>query len=449
MGSDAPTVDLLVLGAGMAGCAAALRAAQDGASVVLVEKTSAIGGSAAYAGFVWSAPTAEVMEAVNPDADPELSSRLVTDYDDAIDWLRSLGVEVGRPVTVLGFGRGRAIDTANFLLTCERTLRDARGCELLLGARTDRLLLTDGRVEGARVVDAAGHAREIRARSTLLATGGFGGDPELRAQLIHPQARDLPLRANAGSTGDGLRLGRSAGAAFGEQDAGFYGHLIPSHIAYTDPYEFATLTFYHSEHGVLVNLDGRRFWDETIGDHITPMHLLRQPEARALLIYDQHVHDEWMMRPYVEGIEPVDKFQLAYRRGARCAVAEDLDEFAELPDEWGYPGPAVLASLREFNRQCEAGSPQPGRANDARPLGDPPYYVIEVIPAITFSFGGLPIDPQARVLDQTGAPIPGLLAAGADTGGVFVRAYAGGLANALVFGLQAAQTALVSARASV
>ena len=200
---------------------------------------------------------------------------------------------------------------------------------------------------------------------------------------------------------------------------------------------------------MLLNLDGSRFCDETIADHVSPMHLVEQPQARALLIYDQHVHDHWMMRPYVEGVEPVDKFQLAYRRGARCAVAEDLEEFAELPDEWGYPGPAVLQSLRDFNRQCETGRPWPGRTNDARPLTEPPYYVIEVIPAITFSFGGVLIDPLARVLDEAGAPIPGLLAAGADTGGVFVRAYAGGLANALVFGLQAAATALASSHAAV
>src|SRR5919198_330272 len=314
------TVDLLVLGGGMAGCAAATRAAQDGASVVLVEKLPALGGSAAYAGFLWSAPTVEVMREEVPDGDPALTSRLVTDYDEAVEWVRALGVHVGEPVKVLTFGRGRAFDSANFVLACERTLRAADGCEVLLGAGTERLLVEDGRVCGARVVDSAGEQREIRARSTLLATGGFGGDPQLREQLIHPQAREIALRANRRSVGDGLRLGRAAGAAFGAPDAGFYGHLIPSHIAYVDPYEFATLTFYHSEHGVLLNLEGKRFWDETIGDHITPMHLLEQPEARALLIYDQHVHDNWMMRPYVEGVEPVDKFQLAYRRGARCAI---------------------------------------------------------------------------------------------------------------------------------
>jgi succinate dehydrogenase/fumarate reductase flavoprotein subunit len=437
-------VDLLVLGAGMAGCAAATRAAQAGASVVLVEKLDAIGGSAAYAGFVWSAPTIEVMEQANPDADPALARRLVEDYDAAVDWLRALDVHVGEPVTVLRFGRGRAFDSANFLLTCERTVREAEGCELIAGAWTERLILEDGHVCGAVVVTAAGQRRGIRARATVLATGGFGGDPELRADLIRAQARHMTLRANRGSVGDGLRLGRLAGAAVGAPDAGFYGHLIPSRIAYDDPYELATLTFYHSEHGVLVNLDGQRFWDETIGDHITPMHLLEQPEARALLVYDQHVHDNWMMQPYVEGVEPVDKFQLAYRRGARCAVAHDLDEFAELPEEWGYPGPAVEATLRAFNEQCAAGGPQPGRMHDARPLTEPPFYVIEVVPAITFTFTGLRIDPQARVLGDDGAPIPGLLAAGADTGGVFVRAYAGGVANALVFGLQAAETALSS-----
>jgi predicted oxidoreductase len=67
--------------------------------------------------------------------------------------------------------------------------------------------------------------------------------------------------------------------------------------------------------------------------------------------------------------------------------------------------------------------------------------VIEVIPAITHTYTGLTIDEQARVLDGQGAPIPGLLAAGADAGGLSLRAYTGGLAGALVFGLQAAATA--------
>lgn len=439
-------VDLLVFGGGMAGLSAAARASSDGASVVLVEKSEAIGGSAMYAGFIWTAPTIEVMRDVNPDADPALSAHIVDHYDAALEWVRSLGVHVADPVTVLGYGRGSQTDMANYLLACDRLIREHG--EVLTGSRVERLLLEDGAVVGAEIRDGSGEQRVIRARSTLLATGGFGGDPALRAEHIHPLARDLPLRANPNSVGDGLRLGLSAGAAFGPPGAGFYGHLIPSKVAYNNPYEFTDLTFYHSEHGVLLNLKGERFCDETIGDHLNTLYVLEQPEARALLVYDQRIRDQWMMAPYVEGVEPLDKFQLAYRRSARAAVADDIEEFEALPEEWGYPGEASRDTLLEFNRQCEAGTPNPGRKLDATPLLSPPYYIIEVIPAITFTFSGLRIDPGARVLDESGEVIPGLLAAGADAGGAFHRAYAGGLACALVFGLQAAATATAERAAS-
>src|SRR5438093_1604187 len=239
--TETDPVDLLVLGGGMAGMTAAARAARDGATVVLVEKGEAIGGSAAYAGFIWTAPTREVMHDVNPDGDPALADRVVEAYDEGIAWVRSLGVEVKDPVAVLGYG---------------------------------------------------------------------------------------------------LRLGLAAGGAFTGDGAGFYGHLIPSRVAYGNPLEFTDLTFYHSEHGVLLNLEGRRFCDETLGDHLSTLRVLEQPEARALLVTDQRVHDEWMLAPYVEGVEPLDKFALAYRRGARAAIAEDIDEFEAPPPDWGYLGPA-------------------------------------------------------------------------------------------------------------
>src|SRR6476660_7725269 len=101
MSSSGEVIDLLVLGAGMAGLSAAAKAASEGASVVLVEKGDAIGGSAAYAGFIWTAPTLEVMREVNPDADPALAARVVDGYAGALDWVRSLGTHVADPVTVL------------------------------------------------------------------------------------------------------------------------------------------------------------------------------------------------------------------------------------------------------------------------------------------------------------------------------------------------------------
>ena len=203
-----------------------------------------------------------------------------------------------------------------------------------------------------------------------------------------------------------------------------------------------TLTFYHSEHGLLLNLAGERFCDETIGDHLSTLAVLEQPEARALLICDERVHRQWMLTPYVEGAEAPDKFRIAYNRGARCAIAQDADELRALPPEWGYDGDAARETLRRFNDQCAAGTLNPGRRLDATALVDPPYYLIEVIPAITNTWGGLRIDADARVLDAAGDPIPGLLAAGADAGGLYQRAYGGGIAAGLTFGMRAALTAL-------
>jgi succinate dehydrogenase/fumarate reductase flavoprotein subunit len=437
-------VDLLVLGGGMAGLTAAAWTVRQGGSVVLVEKGE-LGGSALHAGFIWTAPSLEELRRQIPDGDPQLAERLIEGFDRGLEWVRSLDVEVQPAVEVLRFGRGHQTSILNYLRTCELTIRGDDRSAIVLGGQVRRLLAEGGAVRGAEVELPSGDRREIRAASTLLATGGFQGDPELRRTLIHPQAEDIPLRGNVYSSGDGLRLAREVGAQFGPEDAGFYGHLMPSNVDFGEKEDFPALTLYYSEHAVLLNLEGRRFVDETVGDHLTTMALLAQPEARGLLIHDERVRKDWILRPYVEGIRPTDTFDVCYRRGARAAVAESIDELLDMPVEWGYDGAVVRDALLDFNRHCTEGSPSPPRQFDAAPIDQPPFYVIETVPAITFTFGGIVIDVDARVLDERGRPIPGLFAAGADAGGLYVRAYAGGLAAALVFGLTAAQTAVAAA----
>jgi succinate dehydrogenase/fumarate reductase flavoprotein subunit len=449
MGTE--TVDLLVIGGGMAGLSAAARVAAEGGSVVLVEKADRTGGSARFAGFVWTTPTVEEMRRVNPDGDLELATALVDGFADGVTWIRSLGVECRPPVPVLGFGRGHQLDTNHYLDTCERLLRE-RGQDVLTGARTHRLVTEHGVVKGADCVLPDGSTRRIEAAWTLLATGGFQGDPELRAEHVHPRAAGIGLRANPHSRGDGLALGRTAGAAFGKKDAGFYGHLMPAGVSLADPARFVDLALYYSEHALLFDTTGERFVDETLGDHLTTMALLERPEARGLLVADARVHREWISASYVEGIPGVDKFQLCHRAGARSAVADSLDDFASMPEEWGYPGATIRDRIEEFNALARANdATEPGRLLDNRPLDEPPFYVVEAAPAITFTFGGLLIDAGAHALPADGdgdgdgkgrSPVPGLLAAGADAGGLYRRAYAGGLAPALVFGLAAARTAL-------
>lgn len=431
----------------MAGLTAAARASRDGARVAVVEIADTLGGSVLFAGYAWTAPSREVVDEVLPHGDVELRHALVDRFPEGVDWIRSVGVEVGAAQPILGFGRGHAFDTNQYVDLCRRLVLE-RG-EVLTSTRTLALLQQDGRVVGGRLQLPDGTIREIRATSTVIATGGFQADPELRAAHVHPNAASIPLRSNRASRGDGLRLAREVGAATGPDGAGFYGHLVPSGVPFTNSGDFVGLSLYYSEHALLFNLANERFTDETLGDHLSTMALVEQPEARGLLVADARVHRDWIVAAYVEGAEASDKFAVASRRGGRCGVAESLEELAFLPEDWGYDGQAIADAVAAYNRAVRGGDqPVPGRRLDRLPLDEPPYYVVETLPAITFPFYGIRIDSDARVLDRSGEPIPGLLAAGSDTGGLYVHAYAGGIANALVFGLSAARTALSRAPVS-
>ncbi|GGK69759.1 FAD-dependent oxidoreductase [Streptomyces flaveus] len=442
---DHQTVDLLVIGAGMAGLTAGARAVRNGLSVVVVEIGDDVGGSARYAGYAWTAPSHEEMERHNPGGDASLKCALVDRFQDGINWIRSTGVEAKDAQPILSFGQGHQFDTNHYVDTCRRIIVDAGG-ELLLTTDTERLLVENGAVAGAELVTSDGMRRQVRATSTLLATGGFQGDVDLRNKLVHPHADRLELRSNPHSRGAGYRLATAAGASTGLPGAGFYGHLIPSGIPFAGPSDFVDLSLYYSEHALLFNLLGERFTDETLGDHLTTMALMEQPENRGLLIADARVFRDWVVGSYVEGAVAVDKFALAGKRGGRVGFAEELDELVYLPEEWGYDGFAVRAAVERFNARTAAGEdPAPGRRLDRLPLDEPPYYVVEAVPAITFPFHGVRIDDRARVRGEDGEPIEGLLAAGSDTGGLWYRAYAGGIASALVFGLTAAGTATLRA----
>ncbi|MDV6230060.1 FAD-dependent oxidoreductase [Rhodococcus cercidiphylli] len=433
--------DLLVIGAGMAGLTAAAKSARNGKKVCLVEVGGDIGGSARFAGYAWTAPTHEIMNAENPRGDATLKRALVDRFADGVEWIRSVGIDVDNAQRILDFGgQGHKFDTNHYIDTCRRIVTEAGG-ELVLRADTESLLLENGTVAGATVrVDGA--IRQFRSPNTLLATGGFQGDKDLLAEHVHPDAGKMQLRSNPTSCGAGYRLASAVGASTGSEDAGFYGHLIPSGVELSDPSDFVDMSLYYSEHALLFNLNNERFVDETLGDHLTTMALLDQPESRGLLIADARVHRDWMLASYVEGAIALDKFDLGNKRGGRVGMAEDLEEFEYMPEEWGYEGKVIAAAIAEFNRAADAGEHlSPARARDRSSLAAGPYYFIEAAPAVTFPFHGIRIDDRARVLNKDGVPIAGLLAAGSDTGGLWHRAYAGGIASALVFGLTAADTA--------
>lgn len=433
-------VDLLVIGAGMAGLTAAARATDRGARVVVVEKARDVGGSARFAGYAWTAPSRQIMAEINPHGDEELRNAVVDDFAAGLDWIRGRGVECAEGVPVLRYGIGHAFDTNQYLDACAREIK-AAGNAIHTAAQVQGLITEGDRVVGATVRLVDGEVREIRARRVLLATGGFQADAELVERHLHPLASRFPLRSNPHSDGGGLRLAESADAAIGFDDAGFYGHLIPSGTPFRDSGDFVGISLYYSEHALLFNLHGERFVDESRGDHLTAMALMEQPEARGLLVADERVYRDWICGSYVEGAVAIDKYTEASRRGGRCGLAETLEEFEYLPEEWGYDGARIAEGIRRVNESGQ--KVVPPREFDFAPLDRGPYYIVETTPAVTFPFVGIRIGADTSVLRADGTAIPGLLAAGSDTGGVYRRAYAGGLATALVFGLRAGDAAAV------
>ncbi|MDQ6773186.1 MAG: FAD-dependent oxidoreductase, partial [Candidatus Dormibacteraeota bacterium] len=306
--------DLLVVGGGMAGLAAAAAAAEAGASVRVLEKEPRLGGSAALsAGILWTAPDLETLRSVVPGGDPLLGEALIAGFWPAVEGIRRLGVSISeRWEGQMGFGSAVQLDVAA-LIEAWRERIEARGT-VRLRAAVGRLEVDgSGHVVGARL--AGGEA--LAAGAVLLATGGFQGDPDLRATHLGPAAGAMLVRSNPGSVGDGLRLGLAAGAARSRHLEGFYGHLVPSPLAGWAERNFLPLTQYYSNHALLVNRLGRRFTDESLGDEVSNQAALQQPEARAVLICDEAVRRAYAVGAPYPHRQAVDRIAAAEAAGGR------------------------------------------------------------------------------------------------------------------------------------
>lgn len=425
----------------MAGLSAAGWAAERGAHVIVVEKGSDIGGSAFLSGGVlWTATSPGRMQ-LYAAGDAALAQVLLDNYPDALEWLRRREIDVSPAMPVL-HGRGYQIDIVAHLRGCVSLVEQAGGY-VVLDTETESLVLDDGGAVIGAITQHKDGAIEVRARNTLLATGGYQGSPDLRERYIHPHARDMRLRANPVSQGRGLELGQSAGADVPGVNPYFYGHLVSESEEWGLERHFTGLSQYHSDQALLINEQGLRFCDETHGDHTNTYQTLLQSNARAICFWDFRVHEQFATRGVVSIAVPMDKMSVALEHGGKGIVANSLEEIGRFAASEGFDGERTVATITEFNEKAQSGweAIKPSRADVCVPLDRAPFYALIVHPAITFTFGGLTIDTGARVLRKDGTIVPGLLAAGSDAGAAFGAGYAGGLALAMTFGITAARSA--------
>jgi succinate dehydrogenase/fumarate reductase flavoprotein subunit len=259
--------DLVVAGAGMAGLAAAARARELGAEVVVYEKGDRPGGSMLLSScVVWRYREWETFRGECPGGDPALQRLVWEGLDDALAWLESLGAPV---VTQ---------ETGNAMTT---------------GVRFDPRGLTAALAKDVRLGEPL---REIPdGVPTILATGGFQGDRELVRRHVTPEADALVLRANPWSAGDGLRLALGHGA---EASAGldeFYGRNLAA-APRIEPADFVPLAQVYARHAVVENARGERYEARTWSEVDVAQWTARQPGARAWYV----VPDEALGEPVRE-----------------------------------------------------------------------------------------------------------------------------------------------------
>lgn len=386
-------------------------------------------------------------------ADPELTGRLIDDSYDTLLWMRGHGIRFlplygrqsfevagrvrfwgGLTLEVVGGGPGLVDGLTAAAL--------AGGVDVQYGMRVAALVVEHGRVRGVRVGD-----RHLDADAVVLACGGFEANPAWRAACLGPGWDLARVRGTRFNTGDGIRMAVAAGAAT-------RGHWSGCHAVGWDlnAPEFGDLAVgdgfqKHSyPFGIMVNAAGRRFVDEgaDFRNYTYARYgreILAQPGQFAWQVFDGRVRH--LLR---------DEYRIREVTRVRADSLEALATRLEGVDPQGF-----LDTVAAFNAAVDTATPfdptvKDGRAalglavpksNWANPLDQPPFEAYGVTCGITFTFGGLHVDDEARVIGEDGQPLPGLFAAGELVGGLFYFNYPGGtgLTAGAVFGRLAGRRA--------
>jgi fumarate reductase flavoprotein subunit len=455
--------DVVVVGAGLGGLSAANRAAELGLEALVLERgieqqylcnSRFSGGILHIAQHNVEEPaeqlTRVIEEATLGECDPELARALAQDARRAVTWLRGEGVKfirVGqsvwqqhvlappRPITPGLDWKGRGPDVT--LRTLEANLVK-RGGGVMRGTAARALMETGGRCIGVEA-DAGGKPVQLRARAVVLADGGYQADFELIGQHITTAPEKLKQRGAATGVGDGLRMARSLGAATTRLDA-FYGHMLSRDSFGNDkvwPYpqldELGTA-------GIVVDGRGERFTDEGMGGVYVANMIARLADPLSTwAVFDEAIWNG----PGKDARIPANPNLV--RGGGTVLQAPSLQALAE---KMAIPTERFELTVEAYNRALAAGKPEalsPRRSSTrirAMPVVQPTFYAVPLCAGITYTMGGIAIDPDGRVLRAGGGSIENLYAVGTTTGGLEGGSnvgYVGGLIKAATFGIRAAE----------
>lgn len=410
--------DVVVLGAGAAGLAAAIEAAEGGASVALLEKMPVTGGSTILSGGIVYGTGSKLHEAAGvQDSVDDLVKywseradgkndeeylRFVAEHSgETIDWLVDLGVEFGAPAPTGISPVARAVTSPDHGGGIIRPLEEyakSKNVEIFLQTEATELIQGDDKaISGVKAVDKDGKEYVFEAKAVVIATGGFDRSTELVKEYA-PQADGHLSFAGQGNEGDGLLMAKTAGANILSNGGVIGFRAVEGEVAYTTDVCMLMWMPY-----LYVNKDGERFVNEMIDYPIFYEELIQQPEQVSYLIFDGNTY-----------VEALDK---AVEKGS-AFKGESLEELA---DKAGIDKETFAATIASYNDMITKGEDtQFGKPLTGLPaINKGSYYAVKVVPAILGTMTGIEANLNGEVLDASGKVIPGLYAAGEAANGNF------------------------------
>ncbi len=456
-------VDVIVVGAGGAGLAAALEAADAGADTVVFEKQSDIfeSSTALSAGLISFAGTdVQEMEGIRDSNDllyedimtvglwkndPPVVQAYVRNQLDTFNWLTGLGLQWGSVSAAAGMStpRGHFTDP----IECVRILKRAgemKGVRIFFNAPVTGLLTNDEkRVVGCHFSKGKETSRARARKGVVLATGGFGRSPQ-RLAAIDPRFPGVTATTGPGHTGDGLKWAEELGVHLRDME-----YVKPSfelHVKGTSSREIV-LMFYLG--AIIVNKRGERFVNESISYKEIGMACLDQPGAVGFQVFDQKIYDLAVENAKkASTLMPVENFVMGLDEG-RIRLLVKANTVDELARQIGAPSGALKKSIEGYNAHVDDGSdPDFGRTALSGSVGSlaridtPPFYAYETMSHFLATYAGIAVDDQMHVLTPDNK-IGGLYAAGEIVGGFHGASYHTGtaLGKAIIFGRIAGRNA--------
>lgn len=442
--------DVVVIGAGTAGLVAALQARQNGADVIVLEKTpeNESGGDSRMSGGIFFVPgedTPQSRQAFVEDNNKVTQGRGNTTLFEVIAahartdiaWLRQQGCAfLDYERAALGSGGTVTLAPApwqgmpRFLSTMQNRFGGLGG-KILHKVKARQLIIDNhARVAGVRATTPEG-VIDFMANAVIIATGGYCANKYMLERLVHPDADAMLVRGAKTATGDGHTMALDAGAAL-QNMAG----LATVSVVAVDPREPTGANPERAlRHCIAVNRDGKRYVDEAKGLLINGRATLAQPGQVVALIFDEAIKQKQ---------DTQSSLAVFQARNLPVIEADTIEDLAARID---MAPQNLRATIEAFNAAVHDGSAiaaNPPKSALASAITTPKYYAFyPLVPAITQTFGTIVTNQNAQVLEPDGRVIPGLYAAGNCAGPLYYDNYwPGGMQICcLVMGRIAAQQA--------